>query len=164
MKRVLALLLLLALCLGLCACKKGDTKGQNHNNESTSIGNSDANDSHSDDDLPPVDAEFLSQVCGKWNLSRAPGWYKLGATLEFREDYTCTFGEEELTWDAAFKRKPWLDQPVEFINIYRNGTFVYEAQLLTAEDGTIVMQISQRDDENIGVPVDYYNRTSSTED
>ncbi len=141
--------------LSLCACGR-DSQGQPNNNESTANGGT--TNENTDSTQGKVDAEFLSIVCGSWNLYS--GWRELGGVLEFRENGTCTINEEELKWDAMFKSKQWLDAPKEFVNIYRNNELVYEAHINVGKDGTITLVISQIDDTDLGiVPAGTYGKS-----
>ena len=145
MKRVLTLVLVLALSLSLCACgslelndRHGDDDDREQHNSESTEGN-----------LPKVDAEFLSLVCGKW--WRYSGWSGCGPYPEFCEDGTCIINDEELTWDAAFKTVQWLDAPKEFVSVYRNDTLVYEAYISALEDGTATLVISGPDPSGMGI-------------
>ena len=154
MKKALSLILALAMCLSLCACGR-DLQDRPNNNESTA--NEGTTNENAEITQTQVDDEFLSTVCGRWNLYS--GWRELGGALEFRENGTCTINEEELKWDATFKSKQWLDDPKEFVNIYRNNEIVYEAHITITSDGSIVLLISERDDVGLGiVPAGTYHK------
>lgn len=159
MKKALSLILALVLCLSLCACG-GDTQALQNGGESTISENSGGG--NADNTTQQVDAEYIAMVCGKWEL--ISGWRDLGDVLEFREDGIFVFNEEELKWDAAFKDKQWLDEPKEFVNIYRNNELVYEAHINVEPDGTIMLVISERDDAGLGyVPAGTYEKLGDTE-
>lgn len=155
MKKAVSLILAFVLCLSLCACDK-DMQDRPNNNESTA--NEGATNENAESTQTQVDNEFLSTVCGSWNFYS--GWRELGGVLEFRENGTCTINEEELKWDATFKSKQWLDEPKEFVNIYRNNELVYEAHINMGENGTITLVISENDDAGLGiVPAGTYGKS-----
>ena len=53
---------------------------------------------------------------------------------------------EEYTWDATFKEKYWLDEPKEFVNIYKDGEIVYDVQLEEHIDGSPALRFGEASD------------------
>ena len=120
MRKVISLLLVLVLCLGLCAC---DNKQEQENS------------------VAKEQAEALSfreQVIGCFEY-RA-GWSKLGTEIEFIGDGTCLIKGEELKWEVMTKVKMG-SVPRDFVNVYRDGSLAYEAHVNIWDDGTISLVI-----------------------
>ena len=159
MKKAIALMLTLVMWVSMCACDAGrheplnsgeDTIGENSNGNNT------------DNTIYHIDSEYFATLCGTWEL--LSGWRDLGFTLEFREGRVCVFNGEELKWDVEFKDKQWLDEPKEFVNIYRDDVLAYEAHISIGTDETIMLVISEPDDTGLGiVPAGTYKKLGDDE-
>ena len=160
MKKALSVLLLLVICLSLCACG-GDRQEPQNGGESTAGENS--NGGNADNTPNQVDAEYIAMVYGRWEF--ISGWRDLGFVLEFREGGICIINEEEMKWDVLFGNKQWFDEPKEFVNIYRNDELVYEAYINVEDSGTIMLVISEPDDAGLGmVPAGTYTKLGDNEE
>lgn len=146
MKKIICLILALIICISLCGCTEKETD-TDINSTTDSAQNADTESGTAEEDTTEAEKatdEFISAVCGKWE--KYSGVYYEITYLELREDGVCLIDGEEYTWDATFKEKYWLDEPKEFVNIYKDGEIVYDVQLEEHIDGSPALRFGEASD------------------
>lgn len=141
MKKVIALLLALVMCLSLCACgEKNDTsstteesithQGINMENETTPT--PDTNTEIETTPTPDYASEFADMLCsGKW-VSKATG-----EELVFNADGTCTWfsdeGNKEWNWCYYSYYDSVLDIPIPVAAAFSKDSGVYWGEFPNAD-------------------------------
>ena len=132
MRKVISLVLVLAVCLSLCAC--GETKSQ---------------EELLAESIAKEQAEALSieeKLIGCWEY--IAGWNEAGDEMEFSENGTCLINDEEHKWETISKVKPGTSNAKDYVNIYADDVLAYEAYVNIWDDGTISMVIHEANEES----------------
>lgn len=174
MKKLTCIIMVLVTFFVFCACGTKEDKSKDRDDESP-IGNGMDflyDDEYYEDTTAASSAsgaqnlgmkvsdEFIASVCDKWQ--RVSGMYYDYIYMELREDGTCMLDDEQYTWDATYKMHYWQTEPVEYVNIYKNGELIYEAYLGSYEDREVLTFGFATDPNSMGaVPASHYARAST---